>query len=309
METLTETPQVADAIAVSDAVSVPLADFTPLPLERGNGATAPIKTNASQLEALGRVTEQVLGLRQTLITKIKNALADVRGLVLEKARKQAVVIGYVAELLSLKCTNKELALALTEPYDESYHGPKPLTVTLHSEESGMPPEANFPKSSPNPYAQAVRRYKLLAMIEAGIAADGWDLTKIAEGVIINSVRYTSPVAALTTGHVTMEAVFQAYMNILQPRVVNMENWSTSVVQEARMYAPKVRVTVRQFDKKMNREQKVSVFACKAPAVLYGLVTGLLDAAAKDSKVKLSRKFADQIIKSVESLTLIPEDTK
>ena len=105
-----ETQTVAEATpAVSPAVSVTEEIHS-------QTLTGPVATNAAMLDNRAPETATVYEAKKSVILKIQGALADVRGLVLERAKRQAVVIGYVAELLGLKPTNKELASALTEKY-------------------------------------------------------------------------------------------------------------------------------------------------------------------------------------------------
>lgn len=268
-----------------------------------------LASNSEMLDNSAKVTEETLTAKALQIAKVQDAMAAVRSHRVGLGPLQAVVVGELAALLPLNPTNKELALAMSETYDESYHGPKAVTVTIAAKESvekhgAAEAWAGTQTSNPNPYAQAVRKYKILAQIEAQIVPkdSGWDLGLVSTGVLINSVQYKSPIAALQSGVVTMEAVFQCYMNILQPRVIRMDTWSTSQVKEAQAFAPKIKVTVRQFDAKMNRDQKVAINAVNSPGVLYGTISGLLKAATDGAKFKLSRKHADALISLVNGLT-------
>lgn len=303
MEAMLETP-------VSSASAVPETALA----EAVHAATlgdAPIASNAAVLDNAAPETVETHDRKLALIEEIKVAFGDVRGVRLSLGPKQAVVVGKIAELLCLKPTNKELAAALMEPYDEGYHGERVVTSMVHSDEYVDHRDDNtretreVPKPTPNPYAQSVRRYKILAQIEAKIPGlDGlgnpWDFSLVDSGVTINSVTYLSPVAALNSGVVTLEAVFQAWTNILQPRVLDLRTWSTSHVAEAKAFAPKVKVTVRQFDKKMNREAKASVVAVKSASCLYGLIMGLLEYEDEKNPITLGRERADKMIAAINA---------
>lgn len=282
---------------------------------------APMASNAAILDNAARETVETQTAKQSLITKCQAMWSSIKGHRLGLGPLQAALVGFVAELLLLKPTNKELAAAMAEPYDENYHGVQTTEVTVHTDEfvdfganrdPANPRDEIIPRlkkdgtpSNPNPYAQSVRRYKLLAMIEAGIPGEDalgnpWDFSKVEDGVLINSVRYASPVAALMSGVVSMEAVFVAWTNLLQPRVLNLKEWSTSVVDEAKAYAPKVVVVVRKFDKKMNREAKHRVFAVQSASCLYGVLMGLIEYEDEKNPVNLGRMYTDRIIAALNA---------
>src|SRR5574341_109892 len=278
---------------------------------------APMASNTAMLDRAApetEPTEQTVTSKRALIDKVKTAMSDVRAYKLGKGPLQAKVVGFLAELLLLRPTNKELAEAVSEQYSESYHGPVTPTTTVQVAE-GREPYTDEPKTKPNPYAQAVRRYKFLARIEAGLPDPEWDADTFGRirdtGVIINSVTYASPVAALTSGVVTLEAVFQAWYNILQPRIVDLHKWSTSQVEEARKAAPSIRVSVRVFNKKMKREQKTSVVAVHSASCLYGLIMGLLTwEPSEDSKVeaiRLGRERADKLIAAINAKVNVADE--
>ena len=278
-----------------------VAEATPA---KSMGLTKPLGApNAEMLERSAPETDAHAERRSGLIVKVRNAVAAVRGLVYDRAKLQAIVIGYLAELLSTKPTNKQLAEALSEPYDPGYHGPKPITAVIHSAESGLPIDLEVSKQNPDPYRQQVRRYKILAHIEARIVPDKaeWDLSKVKDGLVINDERFTSPVDALRSGKVSMEAVFQAYINILNPKTVILSKWSTSQVKEARKAAKTVRVTVRQYDKKMNREQKVRVEPHLSAHIFFGLVDGLIQTAIAADLFRLSKQNADTLVAGLSEL--------
>lgn len=274
---------------------------------------APMASNAEMLDNAAPQTTQHVDSKRGLIAVLKSAMAAVRGYRRGLGPLQAVVVGKLAELLILKPTNKELAEAMSETWDESYHGPEIPTTTVQVGD-GREPYTEVPKTKPNPYAQAVRRYKILAQIEAGLPFEDAlgnpvDLSLVADGLLINSVRYASPVAALASGNVTMEAVFVAWTNVLTPRVVDLHKWSTSHVDEARQAASTVRVTVRSFNKKMKREQKSSVIVVQSPSCLYGLIMGLLTHEPKDGEepIRLGRERADRIIAAVNAMSDVPDE--
>lgn len=283
-----------------------VAEATPAK-DTHNTGTGPKPVKAENAEMLAKAapeTDANIERRSGLIVKVRNAVAAVRGLVYDRAKLQAIVVGYLAELLSTKPTNKQLAEALNEPYDPSYHGPKPVTATVHSPESGLPIELEVSKQNPDPYRQQVRRYKILAHIEARIVPDKaeWELSKVKDGIIINDERFTSPVDALRSGKVSMEAVFQAYVNILQPKTLVLSKWSTSQVKEARKAAKTVKVTVRQYDKKMNREQKVRVEPHLSAHIFFGLVDGLIQAAVAADTFRLPKSNADTLVAGLSELS-------
>ncbi len=274
----------------------------------------PISSNTEMLDNAAPQTEQHVEGKRGLIEVLKSAMAAVRGYRRGLGPLQAVVVGKLAELLLLKPTNKELAEAMSETWDESYHGPEIPTTTIQVAE-GREPYTEVPKTKPNPYAQQVRRYKILAQIESGLGftdAEGnvADLSLVADGIIINSVRYASPVAALMSGDVTMEAVFVAWTNVLTPKIVDLHKWSTSHVDEARQAASTVRVTVRTFNKKMKREQKASVVAVQSPSCLYGLIMGLLTHEPKegDEPIMFGRDRADRMIAAINAKVNVADET-
>ena len=149
----------------------------------------------------------------------------------------------------------------------------------------------------------------LAQVEANLPAADWDMTKVANGVLINSVLYASPVAALMSGNVTMEAVFVAWMNLLQPRQCNLAKWSTGYVTEARRQAQQARVTVRTWDKRMNRESKLSVPAIRNASTIYGFILGLLDEpeVTEAEPIMFSRDTADRMIAAINARVAVLED--
>ena len=267
----------------------------------------PISNNAEMLDKAAPETTATVSVKRALIEACQKFMGEVRSYRRGLGPIQASLIGKLAELLLLKPTNKELAEAMSETWDPSYHGPE-IPVTTIQVGEGREPYTDVPKTKPNPYAQQVRRYKILAQIEAGITpldsneAPVWDLDLVKNGLTINSVHYASPVAALVSGVVTMEAVFVAWTNVLQPKVVDLHKWSTSHVDEARKSAATVRVTVRTFNKKMKREQKVSVVAVKSPSCLYGLILGLLTHEPKegDEPIYFGRERADRMIAAINA---------
>ena len=288
----------------------------------------PIASNAKRLDDAALETVETKNAKTGLIASIQSGLAKVRSYRLGLGPLQAVVVGYLAELLLLKPTNKELAEAMAEQYNANVHGDMPLVVTQHSPEfvnfgaNREPANPEFESivklkkdgtpSTPNPYAQSVRRYKILAQIEAKIAGNDengnpWDFSTVADGVKINSVLYASPVAALMSGVVSMEAVFVAWTNLLQPKLVDMRSWSTGHMTEAKKCAASVQVRVREFNKKMNREALINVVAVKSASCLFGLILGLLEHEDEKNPIRLGRARADQIIAAVNAKVDVDAD--
>lgn len=300
-----ENPTVADAAPVLLADAEP-ATFSTIPQGENH-----VASNADMLDNAAPQTEASVTLKQAIIARLKSALATVKGMALQRAVKQADVVGILAELLPLYPSNKELAQAMTEPYDAGYHGPAVVTEIRYTKTSGHDPERTQPATNPNPYAQSVRRYKLLAQVECGLPMATWDADTFKairdKGVLINGVQYASPVAALLSGQVSMEAVFQTYANVLQPRVTNLADWSKDQVAEAQKFAPKIRITVRHFDRKTKRDQKISVNASESVGALFGTITGLL-MTAHANEVVIGQVQADQIIAAVNLLVVTQEQT-
>ena len=314
-------------LLVADAVPASIAGEAPATVaEAVHAATLaspkPLASNTAMLDKAAPETVENQTAKQKLIAACQSALGAIRGHRIGMGPLQGTLIGRLAELLLLKPTNKELAEAMAEEYTENVHGVQTVTVTVHTDEyvdfgadrdPANPRQEVIPKyakdgktlARPNPYAQAVRKYKTLAMVEARIAGkdtngEPWDFTKVADGIKINSVLYMSPVAALMSGDVTMEAVFVAWTNILQPRIVDFKSWSTSRVTAARAYAPKATVVVRKFDKKMNREARITVKAVKDASCLYGLIMGLIEYEDETNPVRLGRHNADRIIAAINA---------